>query len=158
MPITLTEFGVKDPTSESDAAQMMEETMRIVFGTPDADGFFMWGIYQGDIFRGAAALYRSDWSLTPAGERWIDLMTIDGDPDANDDWDTDLSALVDPNGMIAFDGFYGDYEITIGDETFDLTLTKGIEEYRLVVPEPSTFALLLTAIVAFFAVRRWTRR
>jgi GH35 family endo-1,4-beta-xylanase len=133
LPIVLTEFGVKDPTSEADAAQMMEETMRIVFGTPDATGFFMWGIYRGDIFRGAAALYRADWSLSPAGELWIDLMTTDADGDPNDDWDTDLVTTVNADGTIDFTGFYGDYEITIGGETHDLLLAKGDTVHSLVV-------------------------
>lgn len=139
LPITLTEFGVKDPTNPTDAAQMMEETLRIVFGTSEATGFTMWGIYQGDIYRGAAALYDANWNLTVAGNRWIDLMTIDGDGDAFDDWDTDLTTSVSPDGTIDFTGFYGDYEITVDGKTFDLSLVKGTEEYTLVVNLPADF-------------------
>lgn len=139
LPITLTEFGVKDPTSETDARTMMEETMRIVFGTPQADGFFMWGIFRGDIYRGAAALYRADWSLSPAGERWIDLMTTDNDGDPLDDWDTNLSTLVNPDGTIDFTGFYGEYEIEVNGEIFTLDLTKGEQDYSLIVDIPPDF-------------------
>lgn len=133
LPIVLTEFGVKDPTSEADAAQMMEETMRIVFGTPNATGFFMWGIYRGDIFRGAAALYRADWSLSPAGELWIDLMTSDLDGDTTDDWDTDIVTTVNADGTIDFIGFYGDYEVMIDGQTYDLQHAKGDALYSLVI-------------------------
>ena len=158
MPIVLTEFGVKDPTSEVDAAQMMEETMRIVFGTANAEGFFMWGIYRGDIFRGASALYREDWTLSPAGERWIDLMTIDEDTDLNDDWDTDLIALVGDGGAINFKGFFGDYEITIGDRNFDLTLVKGTDQYSIGVPEPSSAALVGLSTFGLLVRRRRRER
>lgn len=139
LPITLTEFGVKDPTSPADSAQMMEETMRIVFGTPNADGFLMWGIYQGDIFRGAAALYDSTWNLTPAGQRWIDLMTADDDGDPTDDWDTQVSTTVDLDGTIDFQGFYGDYELVIDGESYDLRLAKGVENYSLLINLPGDF-------------------
>jgi GH35 family endo-1,4-beta-xylanase len=139
LPITLTEFGVKDPTSAADAATMMEETMRIVFGTPNADGFIMWGIYRGDIYRGAAALYDSNWNLTTAGQRWVDLMTVDGDADPYDDWDTDLTTQVNPDGTIDFTGFYGEYEVTVDGETFNLDLTKGTDQYSLIVDIPPDF-------------------
>jgi GH35 family endo-1,4-beta-xylanase len=133
LPITLTEFGVKDPTNESDAATMLDETVRLVFGTPNAAGFFMWGFWRGEIFRGAAAFYDEDWNLTQAGERWQDLMSAEGDADPNDDWDTQLNAIVDENGAISFDGYWGDYELAIGDAMFDLELLKGMSRYSLVV-------------------------
>lgn len=137
LPITLTEFGVKyEPgnfTSESDATTMMEDTVRLAFGTPNANGFFMWGFWEGDIYRGAAAFYDEDWNLREPGERWIDLFSADGDADPNDDWDTQLTAMVGSDGTIEFDGFWGDYELTIGGEIFDLSLLKGTTDYSLTV-------------------------
>ena len=133
MPITLTEFGVKDPTNESDATTMLDDTARLVFGTPNATGFFMWGFWRGSIFRGAAAFYDQNWNLTLPGQRWQDLLSSDEDGDPNDDWDTQLTAEVDANGTISFNGFWGDYELTIGDQSFPLTLEKGDAAYSLIV-------------------------
>lgn len=133
MPITLTEFGVKDPTDQTDATTMLDDTARLVFGTPDASGFFMWGFWRGNIYRGAAALYDSNWNLTLPGERWQDLMSIDDDENPNDDWDTQLTAVVGADGTISFDGFWGDYELTVGGQTIDLALLKGTSLYSLVV-------------------------
>jgi GH35 family endo-1,4-beta-xylanase len=133
MPIVLTEFGVKDPTSQADAATMLDDTARLVFGTPDASGFMMWGFWRGDIYRGAAALYDSSWNLTAAGQLWQDLFSIDTDGDRNDDWDTQLTAVVGADGTISFDGFWGDYELTVGGVTYDLTLSKNDLLYSLVV-------------------------
>ena len=126
MPITLTEFGVKDPTSQADAATMLDDTVRLMFGTPNATGFFMWGFWRGDIYRGAAALYDQNWNLTLAGQRWIDLQN---------EWSTQYAGpnalLVGPDGTINFDGFWGDYDVTIDGETYDLSLLKGTTDYLL---------------------------
>ena len=133
MPITLTEFGVKDPTNQTDAATMLDDTARLVFGTPDATGFFMWGFWRGQIFRGAAAFYDQNWNLTIPGQRWQDLLSIDTDANVNDDWDTQLTAFVGEDGTINFNGFWGDYELTIYGQSFPLTLVKGDAAYSLAV-------------------------
>ena len=126
MPITLTEFGVKDPTSQANAATMLDDTVRLVFGTPNATGFFMWGFWRGDIYRGAAALYDQNWNLTQAGQRWMDLQN---------EWSTEYTGanalVVGPDGTINFDGFWGDYEVTIDGQAYDLSLLKGTTDYQL---------------------------
>ena len=133
-PIVLTEFGVKDPTSAADASTMMEDTVRLTFGTPDATGFFMWGFWRGNIYRGAAAFYDENWNLTTAGARWQDLLSTDSDADANDDWDTQLSAVtVGPDGTINFNGYWGDYQLTVGQQTYNVTLSKGQSTYSLAI-------------------------
>jgi GH35 family endo-1,4-beta-xylanase len=134
-PIVLTEFGVKDPTSAADASTMMEDTVRLVFGTPDATGFFMWGFWRGNIYRGAVAFYDTNWNLTTAGDRWQDLLSLDSDGDANDDWDTQLSAVpVGPDGTINFNGYWGDYEVKLNNQTIGtFTLNKGTAQYSVVI-------------------------
>lgn len=128
MPITLTEFGIKAGTSPERAATIMEETMRVMFGSANSTGFYMWGFWNGAIWdqAPAAALYDSIWNLTVPGQKWLDLMN---------EWDTQLTTTVNPDGTINFAGFWGDYEITVNGETFDLTLEKGDFDYSLVVAE-----------------------
>ena len=133
MPITLTEFGVKDPTNQTNATTMLDDTVRLVFGTPNASGFFMWGFWRGSIFRGAAAFYDQNWNLTIPGERWQDLLTIDSDANTNDDWDTQLATVLSEDGTINFNGFWGDYELSVGGQSFPLTLVKGDAAYSLAV-------------------------
>ncbi|HMO84853.1 MAG TPA: endo-1,4-beta-xylanase, partial [Lacipirellulaceae bacterium] len=126
MPITLTEFGVKTGTSPERTSQILSETMRLMFGSPQATGVFMWGFWQGSMWdqAPAAALYDNNWNLTLAGQTWMNLMN---------QWNTDLTTTVDAYGNIVFDGFWGDYDITIGGETFSLTLDKGTTNYALTV-------------------------
>jgi hypothetical protein len=131
--LTLTEFGVQGDTAASpeEAADIVEDSMRMFFGTPQGDGFFHWGFWGGGTdpnLQGDGILINADFSLTAAGVRRQELMA---------EWDTDLSLNVLPDGTIDFTGFYGEYEITIGGETFTLDLAKGLSEYVLVVGPPS---------------------
>jgi hypothetical protein len=106
----------------------------------------MWGFHQESgagattLFAPSAALYTvntgdfNNWTLTEAGKRWQDLLGIaDWDGNPNNGWTTQLTAMVDENGMINFNGFWGDYELTIGGKTIPLTLSKGMGAYSLVV-------------------------
>jgi GH35 family endo-1,4-beta-xylanase len=128
LPLTLSEFGVQtfgNPTP-TQSANFLEETMRMVFGTPHATTFMMWGFWENDVWSGGplAALYDANWNLTVPGERYLQLMA---------EWSTEEQLTVNPDGTIDFTGFYGDYEITIGDETFEISLVKGITDYSLAV-------------------------
>ena len=61
-----------------------------------------------------------------AGKKWQDLLGIaDWDGNPNNGWTTQLTAIVDENGTINFNGFWGDYELTIGGQTIPLTLSEG---------------------------------
>lgn len=132
--LTLTEYGVQGCcATETQAADILEDSMRMFFGTPQADGFFHWGFWEGGTdqnLQGAGILVDQNFNLTESGERREDLMA---------EWDTDLTLNVDPNGNIDFTGFYGQYEITLGGETYALDLAKGIEEYSLIVDIPPDF-------------------
>lgn len=134
LDISLTEFGVSNSngTTVEDAATYLEDTMRLVFGTPSATTFMMWGFWANDVWSAAplAALMDANWNQTLPGVTYDALMS---------EWDTDVTLLVDPNGRIDFSGFYGDYEINVGGEVFGLELVKGIEDYALVVDLPGDF-------------------
>src|SRR4029078_7647756 len=41
--------------------------------------------------------------------------------------------LVGADGTINFNGFFGDYELTIGQQKYNLTLSKGQSLYSLVI-------------------------
>jgi GH35 family endo-1,4-beta-xylanase len=150
LPIALTEFGVANGVSQPTAANILEDTMRMVFGTADATGFFMWGFHQESgsgattLFAPAAALYTvntsdfDNWTLTDPGKRYDWLLGMGEDESKGGDnpapWDTELTDLiVDANGTINFDGFYGEYELTIGGQTYLLTIGKGDVLYSLVI-------------------------
>jgi GH35 family endo-1,4-beta-xylanase len=144
LPIALTEFGVQSAVSTTTAASILSDTLRLVFGNPNSTGFFMWGFQSenggGNLFAPQAALYTvntsdwSTWTITQAGKNWQDQLGIqDWDGNPNNGWNTQLTASVDAGGTINFSGYYGDYQITAGGHTYNLTLTKGTSQYAIVV-------------------------
>ena len=65
----LTEFGVKKGASRVEAARILDETLRMVFGAPGTTGFVMFGFWAGSIWDTAPerCWSTSDWKLTDAG-------------------------------------------------------------------------------------------
>jgi len=170
LPFTLTEFAIEAGVSESDAASILEDTMRLVFGNPEATGFFLWGFHQESgpganrMFRPGAALYTvntgdfDSWTITSAGIRyeWLFGLRPDSSKRGNNPspWDTELTAFVDENGHINFNGFWGDYELLINGHAYNLELIKGTSQYRLVVAvEPVSAVLLVLGSVMVSAGR-----
>jgi len=147
LPMALTEFGVSNGVSQSTAAGILGDILKIVFGTADSTGFFMWGFHQESgtgattLFAPSAALYTvstSDfnaWTLTPAGQKWQDQLGIqDWDGNANNGWTTNLNAVVGDDGTINFNGFWGDYDLTVnGQPLASVTLDKGTTLYSVAV-------------------------
>jgi GH35 family endo-1,4-beta-xylanase len=124
LPMHLTEWGATGGT-EANAAVVLEETARLLFGMPGASGLTLWNLRNvTGTFAPVGTLYNSDWSLRLTGAAWQELMA---------EWDTDLMAAVNSDGTIDFNGFYGDYEITVDGQTYDLSLAKGDTLYSLVV-------------------------
>jgi hypothetical protein len=122
----------------------------------------MWGFQTenggGNLYAPAAALYSvntknwNSWTLTPAGKAWQDQLGIqDWDGNSSNGWTTQLSTAADASGLINFNGYYGDYQLTIGGNTYPLSFVKGTSRYTIgpmlgavsAIPEPSTACLLL---------------
>jgi endo-1,4-beta-xylanase len=122
LPIELTEFGIQGATGTTDNpqtdAQILEETMRLAYGNPAVEGFTMFGFWGGDMWSQApyAALYDTNWNITPVGTAYINQMNS---------WKTQVSTTVDGRGRVKFTGYYGDYSLTVNGKTYTFTLTKG---------------------------------
>jgi GH35 family endo-1,4-beta-xylanase len=132
LDISLTEFGVGGVVTPEIAANLLADTMRMVFGTANATTFMMWGFWANDVWNQAplAALRDANWNPTVPGLAYDALMS---------EWNTDVTLPVGLDGTIDFTGFYGDYEITVGDQVFELSLTKGVEDYSFLVAVPGDF-------------------
>lgn len=132
LPITLSEFGVAGSLMNgADRIRNVTEAHRMLFGTPDATGFLYWGWWASATNferESSGVLVDANFNLTPVGLAWKALR---------DSWNTvEEDLIVGPDGTIDFTGFYGDYEIFIGDDTqnpYDLLLSKGDSLYSLVV-------------------------
>jgi GH35 family endo-1,4-beta-xylanase len=129
----LTEWGgtgTNDATAEANAATILNQTARLVFGMPGTTGITLWNLRNTPgTFAPVGTFYDNDWSIRDPAIAWQALMA---------QWDTNLQDLaVQPDGTIDFTGYFGEYEITIGGQTYLLDLTKGTTDYSLVVGPPS---------------------
>ncbi len=138
LPLSLTEFQVKNGATAATASQILTDTMRLMYGSPNATTFGLWDFWAGSASGDytAAALYDANWNLTPVGQAYENLLA---------QWTTDITAPVNADGTINFNGTFGDYDVIIGNQTFPMTLT-GPGDLTLLTPEPSTFLLLSFSI------------
>ncbi len=120
LPMIITEFSLDSPSSA-----ILTDTMRLAFGNDMTDGFVMWGFWKEHMWRDGSALVDESWNLTDMGIAYEQLMA---------QWDANEVCYVDAEGRIIFAGYYGDYDITINDQTYSLTLTKGTTTYDLTIP------------------------
>jgi GH35 family endo-1,4-beta-xylanase len=127
LPIALTEFGVKTKSDPSRVPDLLEETLRITFGNPNATGFIMWGFWTGDLWDQArgAAFYDDKWEPTPTCKRWDEVMRR---------WSVDDTLPVADDGTVTFTGYFGDYDITVDGKTSPITLVKGTSDYTAAAP------------------------
>jgi len=93
-----------DVTDEQLQADFTRDYMTLAFSEPSMVGFLSWGFWEGRHWRSDAAYFRKDWSVKPAGQIWIDLVT--------NKWWTRASGQTDAQGLYKTRGFLGDYEIT----------------------------------------------
>ena len=132
LPLSMNEFGMVNSTnSQTLGPAALENTLRMFYGNPLADTFMMWGWWDVAGNTPPAQLIitangANGYALTPLGQKWVDLMNA---------FSTHVSPAVNPDGTINFNGFYGDYSLTINGQShpYRMTLQKGTTDYSLVV-------------------------
>ena len=124
-----TKFGLRAKITEYDlprnvpaelAATYTKDFMTAIFSHPSVDGFMFWNWWDIDTWANPGAnLFNEDWSRTPTGDMYVDLVF--------NEWWTDEDLTTNPNGVASLRGFKGTYEITVdcngetGRATVDLT-------------------------------------
>jgi GH35 family endo-1,4-beta-xylanase len=124
LPISLTEFGVSRGATPKQAATILSDTLRLMFGHPNGQTFLVFGFYRGATWDRAAeaTLFDNDWSRSLPGKAYWELI---------DRWSTDETLTTDENGDVAFNVYYGEYLVTVGDKQYSLTITKGLSDYEV---------------------------
>ena len=129
LPLEITEFDV-NITDEQLQADYLKDAMTVAFSQPAVTGFMMWGFWQDQHWLPDAALYRTDWSIKPNGQVWLDLV--------KNRWWTDVRGSSTNSGQFAARGFLGDYLLTatLGQKTVSLpvTLNRASGEFTLRLP------------------------
>jgi GH35 family endo-1,4-beta-xylanase len=104
LDISITEHDI-DSDDEQLQADFTRDFLTTVFSHPSVTAILTWGFWENAHWRPKAAYYRSDWSITPAGQAWLDLVT--------QKWWTNAVLDTAPDGTARTRGFLGDYEITV---------------------------------------------
>ena len=134
LPIRITEFNIPGqrskyyekrslkmtPQEEELNAKELAEYYRICFAHPAVEGILMWGFWEGANWIPQSSLYRRDWSLTPTGKAYKDLIF--------NEWWTKVSGNADKNGTFTTPAFFGKYRVTVNGVSKEVDLTKDKEK------------------------------
>jgi GH35 family endo-1,4-beta-xylanase len=100
----VTEFDT-NLTDEQLQADYERDFLTEVFSDPSMTGVVKWGFWESQHWRPVAAMYRSDWSLKPNGQVWIDLT--------QQQWSTNATGTTWDGGVYTAHGFDGAYAVTV---------------------------------------------
>ncbi|MCI5969985.1 MAG: endo-1,4-beta-xylanase [Oscillospiraceae bacterium] len=132
-PIKITEYSMN--SDEIMQAYFTKDILTAVFSNKNVNGFVMWGHYEGaDGTSKSTPMYRSDWTLKPAGEQFIYLT--------QKKWSTHQKGSSGSDGLFYGRGFYGDYDVTTeynGKKQVDrIHIGKGdINNFKITLGKPS---------------------
>ncbi len=115
LPIKITEclFDVQDEHMQADE---LRKILPIYFAHPAVEAVLFWGFWEGSHWKPWSALWKKDWTLTPQGQAFRDLVFKE--------WWTQTSGKADASGQFQTDAFFGDYIISSNGVTQKATLSK----------------------------------
>jgi GH35 family endo-1,4-beta-xylanase len=103
--LQLSEFDVEAGDDDKLQADYYRDVMIASFSHPNFVSIVQWGFWEKAHWKPAAALWRADWSLKPAGEVFVELT--------KKQWWTDEATKTNAAGNSKVRGFLGDYKITV---------------------------------------------
>jgi GH35 family endo-1,4-beta-xylanase len=115
LPIKITEYDM-DTGDEQAKAQGLETLYRICFSHPAVAGVLMWGFWEGAHWRPKAALWKRDFSPTPAAEMYRKLVF--------DEWWTKFEGKADATGRCEVPAFFGKHTVEANGQTAEVELPK----------------------------------
>ncbi len=115
LPIRITEFDI-NTDDEQEKARLLGEFYTTCFAQPAVDGVVMWGFYEGAHWRPKAALWKRDFSPTPAAEVYRELVF--------NKWWTRFEGKADAEGVCRVPAFFGRHSIEADGRTVEVDLRK----------------------------------
>ena len=100
-----------DAEDEDVQAELVERMYRLWFSQEYVESIVWWNMVDGMAYGGEnvyhAGLLRNDMTR----KRAFDVL----DRLINHEWQTDKTLVTDENGRAYFEGFYGDYDVNVGE-------------------------------------------
>ena len=129
--LQLSEFDVEAGDDDQLQADYYRDVMIASFSHPNFVAIVQWGFWEKVHWKPAAALWREDWTLKPAGEVFVDLVA--------NQWWTDEVCQSDTDGQCQLRAFLGDYKITVEKDgvtkTVDAVVTSDGTAVRVELSE-----------------------
>jgi len=120
----VTELDLPRNVNEELAATYMKDFLTATFSHESMTGILFWNFWDTDTWANPGMnLFNADWSQTPAGDAYVDLVF--------GEWWTEENAITDASGTATIRGFKGDYEVTVqcpgGQGTLNVSVTENEE-------------------------------
>ncbi len=127
MQITEFDFTTSDEQLQADYTR---DFLTAMFAHEGVSDFIFWGFWEAAHWRSEAAMYRSDWSIKPNGQAFLDLVF--------GDWWTNEQSQSDGSGEVNSRVFKGRHQVTAALGGVDVTLSTSVSndgaEVTLVLP------------------------
>jgi GH35 family endo-1,4-beta-xylanase len=135
VPFKITEYDIEPSVDEQTQANYLNDFLTMVFSHPAVESFIMWGFWDDNHWKNNAPMFRSDWSLKPSGEVFINKVF--------DEWWTNETGTTDENGLFQPRAFKGDYIITVsqGEQIFEV-LVNAIDDMQVDIETDFTSSTL----------------
>jgi endo-1,4-beta-xylanase len=122
LPIRVTEFDV-NTDDEARKAQFVGDFYRTCFAHPACEGILMWGFWEGSHWRPKAALWKRDFTPTPAALVYQDLVFHQ--------WWTRWEGKADANGVCEVPAFFGTHMVEVNGAGREVPLRKSAGVVRI---------------------------
>jgi hypothetical protein len=97
-------------------ARELTDFFRICFAHPNMEGIVQWGFWEGANWIPESSLYNRDWTLTPAGQAYHDLVFKE--------WWTKWEGRADLDGRCQVPAFFGTHRVSVGSRNTTVELLK----------------------------------
>jgi len=115
LPIRVTEFDMTTD-DEQRKAKALVDVYRTCFAHPAVEGILMWGFWEGAHWRPRAALWKRDFTPTPAAEAYRDLIF--------NQWWTRFDGRAGADGHCEIPAFFGRHRVTVNGVSREVDLRK----------------------------------
>ena len=122
LPIKITEFDINTSDEGAKAADLVA-LYRTCFAHPAVEGILMWGFWEGRHWRPRAALWKRDFTPTPAATAYRKLVY--------ETWWTRWKGTADAAGRCEVPAYFGRHTVKIGSESKEINLSRAAGKVEL---------------------------
>ena len=115
LPIKVTEFDINTSDEEAKAADLVA-FYRTCFAHPSVEGILMWGFWEGRHWRPKAALWKRDFTPTPAAKAYRKLIY--------ETWWTKWTGKADAKGRCEIPAYFGRHTVTVAGKSQEVNLPR----------------------------------